>query len=117
MVHIEIKAAGLNRSEMYTRQGHSPNVTFSRIHGIEGVGIVKDCPSGKFKPGQQVAAIMGEMGREFDGGYAEQTVVLERIVFPFQSELSWTTLGAIPEMFQTINRSLVEGLDLQPGET
>ncbi len=116
-VHIEIKAAGLNRSEMYTRQGHSPNVKFPRIQGIECVGLVKACPSGKFEPGQQVAAIMGEMGREFDGGYAEQTVVPERIVFPFQSDLPWETLGAIPEMFQTANGSLVEGLDLQTGET
>ncbi len=116
-VHIEIKAAGLNRSEMYTRQGHSPNVRFPRIQGIEGVGVVKECPSGKFRPGQQVAAIMGEMGREFDGGYAEQTVVPERIVFPFESDLPWATLGAIPEMFQTANGSLVEGLELQPGET
>lgn len=116
-VHIEIKAAGLNRSEMYTRQGHSPNVQFPRIQGIECVGIVKDCPSGKFKPGQKVAAIMGEMGREFDGGYAEQTVVPERIVFSFESDLPWATLGAIPEMFQTANGSLIEGLELQSGET
>lgn len=116
-VHIEIKAAGLNRSEMYTRQGHSPNVKFPRIQGIECVGVVKNCPSGKFQTGQQVAAIMGEMGREFDGGYAEQTVVPEGIVFPFHSDLPWATLGAIPEMFQTANGSLVEGLDLQPRET
>lgn len=115
-VLIEIKAAGLNRSEMYTRQGHSPNVRFPRIQGIECVGVVKDCPSGKFNPGQQVAAIMGEMGREFDGGYAEMVVVPERIVFPFVSDLPWELLGAIPEMFQTANGSLVEGLDLQPGE-
>lgn len=116
-VLIEIKAAGLNRSEMYTRQGHSPNVKFPRIQGIECVGVVKECPSGKYKPGQQVAAIMGEMGREFDGGYAEQTVVPESIAIPFQSDLPWATLGAIPEMFQTANGSLVKGLDLQAGET
>ena len=116
-VLIKIKAAGLNRSEMYTRQGHSPHVRFPRIQGIECVGVVKECPSGRFAPGQQVAAIMGEMGREFDGGYATMTVVPERIVFPFTSDLPWEVLGAIPEMFQTANGSLVEGLDLQPGET
>ncbi len=115
-VLIEVKACGLNRSEMYTRQGHSPNVVFPRIQGIECVGLVEDCPSGKFKKGQKVAAIMGEMGREYDGGYAEYTVVPEHIVFPFKSELEWSILGAVPEMFQTSNGSLEQGLDLQKGD-
>ena len=34
-VLIKVKAFGLNRSELYTRQGHSPSVKFSRIQGIE----------------------------------------------------------------------------------
>lgn len=115
-VLIKVMASGLNRSEMYTRQGHSPNVRFPRIQGIECVGIVEECPSGQFQTGQQVAAIMGEMGREFDGGYAQYTLVPERIVIPFKSTLDWPVLGAIPEMFQTANGSLVEGLDLQKGD-
>ncbi len=115
-VLIQVKAFGLNRSEMYTRQGHSPNVKFPRIQGIECVGVVEEDPSGTYQPGQQVAAIMGEMGREFDGGYAEYTLVPLRIVFPFESSLPWSTLGAIPEMFQTVSGSVNEALDLQPGE-
>ncbi len=114
---IKVKAFGLNRSEMYTRQGHSPNVKFPRIQGIECVGIVEDDPSGTYKKGQQVAAIMGEMGREFDGGYAEYVLVPLRIVFPFNSELPWRILGAIPEMFQTVAGSLYEALDIKSGET
>lgn len=39
---VQVKAAGLNRSELRTRQGHSPNVTFPRVLGIECVGIVAD---------------------------------------------------------------------------
>jgi NADPH:quinone reductase-like Zn-dependent oxidoreductase len=39
-VLIPIKAFGLNRSELFTRQGHSPSVKFPRILGIEAVGIV-----------------------------------------------------------------------------
>jgi NADPH:quinone reductase-like Zn-dependent oxidoreductase len=31
---IRIAAFGLNRSELFTRQGHSPNVTLPRILGI-----------------------------------------------------------------------------------
>ncbi len=40
-VLIRVKAFGLNRSELFTRQGHSPNVKFPRILGIEAVGIVE----------------------------------------------------------------------------
>ena len=116
-VLIEVKAFGLNRSEMYTRQGHSPNVQFPRIQGIECVGVVEEDPSGTYLPGQQVAAIMGEMGREFDGSYAEYTLVPLYIIFPFNSELPWQILGSIPEMFQTVAGSLYEALDIQKGET
>ena len=116
LVLIQVKAFGLNRSEMYTRQGHSPNVKFPRIQGIECVGIVEEDPSGTYKKGQQVAAIMGEMGREYDGGYAEYTLVPLKIVFPFKSALPWHVLGAIPEMFQTVAGSLYEALDINNGE-
>ena len=116
-VLIQVKAFGINRSEMYTRQGHSPNVQFPRIQGIECVGIIEEDPSGTYSKGQQVAAIMGEMGREFDGSYAEYTLVPLRIVFPFRSELPWHILGSIPEMFQTVAGSIYEALDIQKGET
>lgn len=57
------------------RQGHSPGVPFPRILGIEAVGIVEDAPGTKFSKGDIVATAMGGMGRQFDGGYAEYTVV------------------------------------------
>jgi NADPH2:quinone reductase len=116
-VLIKIKAFGLNRSELFTRQGHSPDVKFPRIQGIECVGEIADDPSGTYKKGQQVAAIMGGMGRNFDGGYAEYTAVPLEIVFPFESNLPWATLGAIPEMFQTVSGSLNEALEIKAGET
>ena len=116
-VLIKIKAFGLNRSEMFTRQGHSPNVVFPRIQGIECVGTVEEDLSGPFTKGQKVAAIMGGMGRDFDGGYAEYTLAPMQIVFPFESNLPWSTLGAIPEMFQTVSGSLTQALEVQKGET
>ncbi|MBT8180435.1 MAG: zinc-binding alcohol dehydrogenase family protein [Eudoraea sp.] len=116
-VLIKIKAFGLNRSEMFTRQGHSPNVIFPRIQGIECVGTVEEDLSGTYTKGQKVAAIMGGMGRDFDGGYAEYTLVPLQIVFPFESNLPWSTLGAIPEMFQTVSGSLTQALEVQKGET
>ena len=115
-VLIQIKAFGLNRSELFTRRGDSPNVVFPRVQGIECVGVVEEDPSKTFQQGQKVAAIMGEMGREFDGGYAEYTLVPKHIVFPFQSNLPWETLGAIPEMFQTVSGSLHQALNVQKEE-
>ena len=116
-VLIRIKAFGLNRSELFTRQGHSPDVQFPRIQGIECVGIIEEDPSGAYYKGQKVAAIMGGMGRDFDGGYAEYTLVPLKIVFPFESNLPWSTLGAIPEMFQTVSGSLTQALEVRSGET
>lgn len=114
---IRIRAFGLNRSELFTRQGDSPGVLFPRIQGIECVGEIAEDPSGTYQKGQQVAAIMGGMGRDFDGGYAEYAAVRIAIVFPFKSELPWETLGAIPEMFQTVSGSLNEALEVKSGDT
>lgn len=116
-VLIKIKAFGLNRSEIFTRKGDSPNVKFPRIQGIECVGTVNADPSNTYQVGQQVAAIMGGMGRDFDGGYAEYVLVPLASIFPFESKLAWSVLGAIPEMFQTVSGSLNEALEVQRGET
>ena len=116
-VLIKVMAFGLNRSEIFTRRGESPGVDFPRIQGIECVGIIEEDPSNTFQNGQQVAAIMGGMGRFFDGGYAEFALVPLEIIFPFTSNLSWDILGAIPEMFQTVSGSLNQALEITSGET
>lgn len=116
-VRIAVKAFGLNRSELHTRLGLAEGVTFPRIIGIEATGIVDDPGSSDLKMGQQVVAMMGGMGRTYDGGYAEYTVVPRTQVIPFQSDLPWETLGAIPETLQTAYGSLTKGLDLQAGQT
>src|SRR5260370_29911041 len=67
-VLVRIRAFGLNRSEMFTRQGFSPDVTFPRILGIEAVGEVEQDPSGYYPAGQKVAAAMGGMGGRYNGG-------------------------------------------------
>ena len=116
-VLIEVKAFGLNRSELHTRQGLASGVTFPRVLGIEAVGVVARCPGGEFPVGQQVATMMGGMGRTFDGGYAEYTCVPASQVIAFASDLEWSTLGAVPEMLQTAYGSLTVGLDAQPGQS
>jgi NADPH:quinone reductase-like Zn-dependent oxidoreductase len=116
-VLIRVKAFGLNRSELHTRLGLADGVTFPRVPGIEATGVVAECPGGEFPAGQQVVAMMGGMGRTFDGGYAEYTCVPAGQVIAFRSELDWSTLGAVPEMLQTSYGVLTVGLDAQPGQS
>jgi NADPH2:quinone reductase len=116
-VLIKVEAFGLNRSELHTRLGLAEGVTFPRVPGIEATGVVAACPGGEFRPGDTVMAMMGGMGRTFDGGYAEYTCVPARQVIAFRSDLDWSVLGAVPEMLQTAYGSLTVGLDAQPGQT
>jgi NADPH:quinone reductase-like Zn-dependent oxidoreductase len=115
-VLIRVKAFGLNRSELFTRQGHSPEVKFPRVLGIEAVGLVEAAPGGEFRKGDIVATAMGGLGRQFDGGYAEYTCVPAKQVQIVKTELPWETLGAIPEMLQTAWGSLFRSLRLEKGE-
>ncbi|KAJ6119394.1 zinc-binding oxidoreductase [Penicillium sp. IBT 18751x] len=124
-VRIRIKAFGLNRSEMFTRQGHSPGVSFPRILGIEAAGVidVNSAESG-FQTGDVVVTAMGGMGRVFDGGYAEYTVVPAsqvRLVktteaFGPDRPVRWDLLGALPELMQTAWGSLMTSLVLEPSD-
>ncbi len=116
-VLVRIHAFGLNRSEMYTRQGHSGDaVKFPRVLGIECVGEVADPSDSGLAVGQTVAALMGFMGREYDGGYAEYALLPITQVIPVTTTLSWSELGAIPETFVTAYGSL-ETLELQAGQS
>jgi NADPH:quinone reductase-like Zn-dependent oxidoreductase len=111
---VQVKGAGLNRSELRTRQGHSPNVTFPRVLGIECVGIVAASSDPQVPDGTTVAAVMGEMGREFDGGYAEYALLPNSLLIPVTTTLAWDVLAALPESYLTAQGSL-DALDVGPG--
>lgn len=115
-VLIQIKAFGLNRSELMTRKGLSPSVKLPRVLGIECVGIVIADASGEFTIGQQVAAFMGGMGRTFDGSYSEFAALPKSILMPFTSQLPWSLLGSLPEMFQTVYGCLHLALKLSQND-
>jgi NADPH:quinone reductase-like Zn-dependent oxidoreductase len=115
-VLIRVQAFGLNRSELFTRQGLSPGVRFPRVLGIEAAGTVEDAPSGEFSKGDKVFTAMGGMGRQFDGSYAEYTCVPSTQVRKIDSSLPWDVLGAMPEMLQTAWGSLFKALSLERGE-
>jgi NADPH:quinone reductase-like Zn-dependent oxidoreductase len=111
---VQVKGAGLNRSELRTRQGHSPNVTFPRVLGIECVGIVAASTDPRLPEGTTVAAVMGEMGRAFDGGYAEYALLPNALLMPITTALPWDVLAALPESYLTAQGSL-DALGIAPG--
>jgi NADPH:quinone reductase-like Zn-dependent oxidoreductase len=103
---VRVKGFGLNRSELMTRQGHSPNVRFPRILGIECVGVLEDPSDSGLAAGTAVAAVMGGMGREFDGGYAEFALVPNQLLITLDTDLDWAVLAALPETYLTAYGSL-----------
>lgn len=117
-VLIDIKAFGINRSELYTRQGHSGDaVSLPRVLGIECVGVVLDGGGTDLKPGQKVGAAMGHMGRLHDGGYAERTVLPRSNVYPVETNLDWQVFGAIPEMYLTAWGVTIDAIGLEDNQT
>jgi len=112
---VRVRGFGLNRSELMTRQGHSPNVRFPRVLGIECVGVVEDPSDSGLAAGTTVAAVMGEMGREFDGGYAEYALLPNELLIPLSSSLDWALLAALPETYLTAHGSLRALGALGPG--
>ena len=116
-VLVKIKAFGINRSEIFTRQGDSPSVKLPRIIGIECAGEIEDPSDSSFQKGQRVVSLMGGLGREFDGSYAEYTLIPSSQVYPIDNDMDWLELAAIPEMYYTAYGSLFDTLQLKEGET
>ena len=114
-VVVEVKAFGLNHAEIYFREGVWGDV--AKISGIECVGRVKVDPSGRFREGQCVAALMGGMGRTIDGSYAEYTNVPISNVVALNAKMPWEELAALPESYATAWTCLMRNLALQSGQT
>ncbi|KRN18680.1 alcohol dehydrogenase catalytic domain-containing protein [Lacticaseibacillus camelliae] len=99
---VKVKGFGINRSEIFTRNGESPTVKFPRILGIECVGEIAATTDDAHLPrGQKVACLMGGMGRAFDGGYAEYVLMPNQSILPVTTSLSWAEFAAIPETYFT----------------
>ena len=116
-VLVKIKAFGINRSEIFTRQGDSPSVKLPRIIGIECAGEIEDPSDSSFQKGQRVVSLMGGLGREFDGSYAEYALIPSSLVYSLHNDMDWAKLAAIPEMYYTAYASLIDTLRLTKGET
>ena len=49
---------------------------------------------------------MGEMGRNFDGSYAEYALLPNQQIYPVTTDLPWSQLAVFPETYYTAYTSL-----------
>ena len=113
---VRVMGFGINHSEIFTRNGLSPSVRFPRILGIECAGVIAETTDPVRLPeGQKIISIMGEMGRAFDGSYAEYALLPNDQIYPVETELDWATLAALPETYYTAYGSL-KNLRIEEGQ-
>lgn len=114
---VKVRGFGVNRSEIFTRQGLSPSVKFPRILGIECVGVVEETSDPDRLPVRRmVVSIMGEMGRDFDGSYAEYVLLPNDQIYPISTQLGWKELATVPETYYTAYLALLS-LRIKPADT
>ncbi|MDE5881857.1 MAG: zinc-binding dehydrogenase [Muribaculaceae bacterium] len=113
-VLIRVKSFGINHSEVLLRQFEVAQSYINKpiIPGIECVGEVVDSSDSGLHKGERVMALMGGMGRSFNGSYAEYALLPSSHVFPIESSLDWNELAAIPETYYTAYGSLSLSLQL-----
>jgi NADPH:quinone reductase len=112
---IRVKAAGVNRADLYQRKGTHPAPTKYGsliIAGLEAVGEVKDIGDGVkgFRRGDRVMA-------HWPGGYAELVAVNHRLVLPVPERLSWEEAAAIPVSYMTEHDALITNAGLRAKES
>lgn len=113
-VLVKVKAFGMNHSEKILRLQEIENAYIQKpiIPGIECVGEIVHASDSHFHKGQKVVALMGGMGREFHGSYAEYAMLPVNQVFGVDTSLSWKEIAAVPETYFTAWGSLFECLNL-----
>lgn len=118
-VLVKVKAFGLNHSEQILRLSeiNADYINKPIIPGIECAGEVADPSDSSFHEGQKVVALMGGMGRSFNGSYAQYALLPATHVFSVETELSWVQMAAVPETYFTAWGSLFECLGLSKNDT
>lgn len=111
---VRVHAFGMNHSEQMLREGEieQPYIKKPVIPGIECVGEVVDPSDTSLVVGQRVCALMGGMGRSFDGSYADYALLPASRLFAIESTLPPDLLAAVPETWFTAWGSLTQGLQL-----
>jgi NADPH:quinone reductase len=110
---VQVKAAGVNRPDLYQRAGHYPPPPGSSpILGLEIAGTVHRLGSEvkKWKVGDTLCGLTN------GGGYAEYCTVPEGQCLPIPQGLTLTEAASLPETYFTVWGNLFMRTHLQSGE-
>lgn len=112
---IKVEAAGINRPDVFQRQGKYPAPTGvpSDIPGLEVAGIVSEVGEGitSFSVGDRVCALVA------GGGYAEYVVAPEEQCLSVPPNLSLSDAASLPETLFTVWHNVFERGALKEDET
>ncbi|MDB5264275.1 MAG: zinc-binding dehydrogenase [Adhaeribacter sp.] len=111
---IRVKAAGINRPDVFQRRGGYPPPMGvpADILGLEVAGVVEEVGAAvtRWQTGDTVCALLG------GGGYAEFAVVDARHCLPVPAGWSFTEAASLPETVFTVWHNVFQRGALQPGE-
>ena len=113
-VLIKVYAAGVNRPDVFQRQGkYNPPAGASPIPGLEVAGEIVKLGAGvtEFGLGDRVCALVS------GGGYAEFCVAPVPQVLPIPTGLTFIEASGIPENYFTVWTNVFDRGQLQKGET
>jgi NADPH2:quinone reductase len=113
-VVVDVKAAGVNPTDTYTRAGDSRRPSLPYTPGIDASGVVESARQGAagVKAGDRVC-VCGSLS----GTYAEKTLCWERQVHPLPENLSFAQGASIGIPYTTAYRALFQLAKVSPGET
>lgn len=114
-VVVEVRAAGLNRADLYQRRGHypAPPGAPDDIPGLEYAGVVAEVGRRvrDLSPGDRVMGLVG------GGAYAERVATPAGMALPVPERLSLVEAAGVPEVFVTAWDALHRRLGLRMGES
>ncbi len=113
-VLIRTRAAGVNRPDIFQRQGlYPPPPGAPATLGLEVAGEIVSVGDGvtRWRVGDEVTALIG------GGGYAEYALADARHTLPIPAGSGWAQASALPETAFTVFANVVEHGQLKPGET
>ena len=112
-VLIRVRAAGINRPDIFQRQGaYPPPAGASPILGLEVAGDIIACGEKvkRWHIGDKVCALVD------GGGYAEYALAPAAQCLPIPQGFSYIQAAALPETFFTVWHNLFQRAQLKAGE-
>ena len=114
-VLIRVYAAGINRPDIFQRQGRypAPPGVVADIPGLEVSGVIEACGTAvtQWQPGDRVCALLP------GGGYAEYATANALHCLPVPSGLSFAEAACVPETVFTVWHNVFQRGRLSSGDT